>query len=997
MISCLQLNVNNCRAAQQLLLHNAALWETDVLLISECSQDGLPGRAFRDPTGRAALVVRDSGAAHGPAILADGIVGCSVSGVLLISVYVSPNSGREAFERFLSDLHIIITRGGPRVVVGGDFNAKAKVWGSIRDDARGSRLLDTMASCDMHLANRGGEPTFLRGHQRSWLDITWMTTTLITRVTDWRVLPDEFLSDHRAIRFSIQSDETPRINIPKLRWAWRSISDEQKQELSRLMGAVDTDNPRAFASHLRAALQTACSAFLRRRGTGGRRPIYWWCEEIAEARRGCVARRRALFRASADNRDERLEALREARRLLGREIRRSKTRCWKELCQMVDTDPWGTPYKIVAGKLRSRSDRAPPHLALEAATTLFPRGAQDDRHVPIFEEGAVEETPLITREEVLTAAASLPRAKAPGPDGVPNEMVREAVFASPETFVAGFNSCLNLGVFPREWKEASLVLIRKPGKDGSEASHYRPISLLDGIGKVLEKILKLRIETVLEASGGLSERQYGFRRRKSTLDAMERVVEVAKRAMRGPRRTRGFCALVTLDVKNAFNTIPWGVIARSLTGKGIGVKIQRLLVNYLGERLLLVDTPEGERRIDVRCGVAQGSVLGPTLWNLAYDGVLRLPLPEGAELVGFADDLGLVATARTVEQLEAKCNDCVARVCEWLERHGLELAPAKTELVVFRGKRRIDQLQLRVGGVVIEPSEAVKYLGLWLDRSMSFGYHVRKKTERATAVIGALSRILPNTGGAGQGRRHLLQRAVESTLLYAAPVWRKAFEVGRYRDMVGRVHRRGALRVAAAYRTVSADAIYVIAGIAPADLIAERLHRIRQRVETEPHEEIVRKADEELQTEWLRRWTTSPHGAWTRRLIPDIRPWLNRSFGEIDYHLTQFLSGHGVFRAYLHRFHLIERAECWMCESGEADTAEHAVFICTSHDLIRASTWAQVGIQTPETIIAAMIGNEESWRAINGFVHHVIKRREETERRNVRDQRRRQRDARNTT
>lgn len=54
----------------------------------------------------------------------------------------------------------------------------------------------------------------------------------------------------------------------------------------------------------------------------------------------------------------------------------------------------------------------------------------------------------------------------------------------------------------------------------------------------------------------------------------------------------------------------------------------------------------------ITCGVPQGSVIGPTLWNVLYDELLTLPMPQGVELEGFADDVAIVATAHNKFLLE---------------------------------------------------------------------------------------------------------------------------------------------------------------------------------------------------------------------------------------------------------------------------------------------------------------------------------------------------------
>lgn len=114
-----------------------------------------------------------------------------------------------------------------------------------------------------------------------------------------------------------------------------------------------------------------------------------------------------------------------------------------------------------------------------------------------------------------------------------------------------FNRCMEHGVFPKPWKRARLVLLRKGEKPADLPSSYRPLCMLDITGKFFEKIRCNRIEKFFTSTQtGLSDNQYGFRKGRFTVDAIGKVMSEVAGAAAGFIYKRELCVLVTLDVAN---------------------------------------------------------------------------------------------------------------------------------------------------------------------------------------------------------------------------------------------------------------------------------------------------------------------------------------------------------------------------------------------------------------------------------------------------------------
>jgi hypothetical protein len=103
------------------------------------------------------------------------------------------------------------------------------------------------------------------------------------------------------------------------------------------------------------------------------------------------------------------------------------------------------------------------------------------------------------------------------------------------------------------------------------------------------------------------------------------------------------------------------------------------------------------------------------MWNLLYDGLLRETMPTGVEVLAFADDLALVATAREISTVKQLLEAAAEITILWLQEVGLEVAIEKSEALVFTNRRTRNTLAISLRGIRIESKKSIKYLGVHLD------------------------------------------------------------------------------------------------------------------------------------------------------------------------------------------------------------------------------------------------------------------------------------------
>lgn len=958
MINILQINLQGSAQAQDLLFRNASRWKIDISVVTEPNSVPRTPVWLSDNSNRVAIVM------HSPDDVVctfegsgDGYCIARCGDFMIVAGYLSPNTSNEDSLLYMDTLETIISGySGVNVLLVGDFNARSLMWGCRTANPRGAFLTEMAAALDLRLLNVGDTPTCIRPQGTSVVDTSWSTAGFCTRVKNWRVLDSiESLSDHCYIRYEVlrkrsKNQKPAYASLIGPRWRRTGFDMELfRESASWMLQGVDTSNlpVEHMARLLRGKMTAACDIAGKKSRKGTARQVSWWTVEVGEAHRRCCAWRRFFLKTRKRGRGRAaqltpvqqfiLNTYKETKTELRLTIRMSKRTQWKELIQELDQDPWGTAYKRVMHRLRrsspSVSETLRPNVLLPILDELFPDRPAGKTAGPVPQED--EEIPPVTDSEVKECLSGYRKHRtAPGPDGLFKTLWKDAPDAVNHFVRVLFTRCLADGIVPDEWKYASLVLIAKT--PGHPQTKYRPICLLNDIAKAFERLLVNRIWSLLDRNTTrkrLSGTQFGFRHGLSTTDALLHVDTQIRELL----RRRKYVIAISLDIRNAFNSIPWKTILRQLSAWGLPPYMMRILRNYLSNRWVLYRDCQGQiQRYEVRAGVPQGSVIGPLLWILSYNWVLDDELPYDASVVGYADDTLVLIPGDSIDEVVRRANLCGGLIAERITGLGLELAASKTDAILFGGHRIQRDLTLTILEHDISIGTHIKYLGVMLDRHMRYKAHFEYVTEKAEKVIRQLCCLLPNLRGPGEAKRTLYAHMIHSVILYASPVWAPLLSRYRtYQQGFRRVQRLISLRVIRAYRTISYEAATLLARVPPAHLLAERNRRVFLRLrdgadmeEGPSKRELMAQETNLMRRQWrILLDTDGLPGRLTRgAILPYYHEWLDRKAG-ITHWVTQMLTGHGCFGRYLYWIHRAETDQCYYCGRPD-DTPIHMYEEC---------------------------------------------------------------------
>ncbi|MCU7801369.1 MAG: reverse transcriptase family protein, partial [gamma proteobacterium symbiont of Lucinoma myriamae] len=375
-----------------------------------------------------------------------------------------------------------------------------------------------------------------------------------------------------------------------------------------------------------------------------------------------------------------------------------------------------------------------------------------------------------TRDEILLALKSLKLGKSASLDMISNEMLKYSTNCILDPLLKLFNLVYDKNMFPKLWNVGILVPIFKKGSK-HDPNNYRGISIISCLGKLFNKILNTRLQTFCENNNLLSSLQIGFRPHSRTSDhifALKSLIDIQK-----SKNQKLFTACI--DLKKAFDSVWHAGLFTKLLRTGIGSKMYWIIKSMYTDAHSRIKFNGGlTDPFKTTCGVKQGDVLSPLLFNLYINDIVNhmsgpscdpvhinnTPIP----ILMYADDIILVS--QSAHGLQNSLNKLEEYCYQWR----LTVNENKSNVVVFNSNGKSNQYTYTYNNTCLNVAKSYTYLGLQMMFNGKFYAAINALSNKATkAYFKIKTTVGPNTNCKLQEK--LFDTLISPISLYASEIW----------------------------------------------------------------------------------------------------------------------------------------------------------------------------------------------------------------------------------
>ena len=448
--------------------------------------------------------------------------------------------------------------------------------------------------------------------------------------------------------------------------------------------------------------------------------------------------------------------------------------------------------------------------------------------LPPATEGDTSKVYPFSEGEYNKGVAALKNNKAAGRDDILVEQLKHLGPKAHKWLLTMLNICFMENKIPTIWRQSKIIAILKPGKDSSIPKNYQPISLLCHTYKLYERMILNRIASAIEQH--LIKEQAGFRSGKACTSQLLNLTQHIEDGYEEGMIT----GTAFVDLSAAYDTVNHRLLIQKLYNTTLDSQLCRVIQNLLSDRRIYVELNNERSRWRIqKNGLPQGSVLSPTLFNIYTN---DQPILDGTRSFIYADDLCVTAQYPTFQEVEQQIEEALGELTHYYRSNSLRANPDKTQVTAFhlRNREAKRSLQVSWNGVDLENTDTPKYLGVTLDRTLSYKTHIHN-TKMKVATRNNLLKKLANSRW-GTNARTIRTTALAlcySTAEYAAPVWERS----AYAHLLNPELNQACRAITGCLRPTNVENLYLLAGIAPPEIrrsVCARVERTKQ-VERETH------------------------------------------------------------------------------------------------------------------------------------------------------------------